>query len=66
MDKNKYKKTPCVKYGVFVLDLKSYFINNYTLVQCLLNFLLGSVHIKSKSKIKEREMVEIEIESSLS
>ncbi len=27
---------------------------------------LGSVHIKSKSKIKAREMVEIKIESSLS
>ena len=27
---------------------------------------LGSVHIKSKSKIKASEMVEIEIESSLS
>ena len=27
---------------------------------------LGSVHIKSKSKIKAREIVEIKIESSLS
>ncbi len=27
---------------------------------------LGSVHIKSESKIKAREMVEIKIESSLS
>ncbi len=27
---------------------------------------LGNIHIKSKSKIKAREMVEIKIESSLS
>ena len=27
---------------------------------------LGSVHIKSKSKIKARDMIEIKIESSLS
>ena len=46
-------------------DFKNLFIENCGFLQEV-EFDLGSVHIKSELKIKAREMVEIEIESSLS
>ena len=63
-----------IKFHIFkhnnILSIKKLFVNSFFINEPQFNIKsaneLGSVHIKSELKIKASEMVEIEIESSLS
>ena len=59
-------KECCANYIRFVLNKPKDTVEDDLTENVMSNIELGSVHIKSKSKIKASEMVEIEIESSLS